>query len=149
MWMMSDGHRGWGRFPTTNSHAINHRASFGEVKYCWSRESLGSWLSLELSLEDEVIWTWTPPPTSTTHCSRDTSCRCSQAFPVFRLSSTFVYYTECKPKNKNRRPGNKANLTHNSSSHPIHIKWGAINRMCIAFLIYSHCLSRFPSIDNK
>ena len=44
--------------------------------------------------------------------TRRHSCdRCSQAFPVFLRSSTSVYYTERKPKNKNRgRPVNEASV---------------------------------------
>ena len=46
-----------------------------------------------------------------------TSCgKCSQAFPVLCRSSTSVYHTEHRPKNKNRgRPGKEAKMIPGSS----------------------------------
>ena len=50
-----------------------------------------------------------PPYVHLASTRRHSHDRCSQAFPVFLRSSTSVYYTERKPKNKKRgRPGNEA-----------------------------------------
>ena len=48
-----------------------------------------------------------PPYVHLASTRRHSLDRCSQAFPIFRYSSTSVYYCERKPKNGGR-PGNKA-----------------------------------------
>ena len=105
-----------GRCSSTNSCAINHRASFLLVESSTVDliERLGSWLSLERSMmKSSTLFECGPLPPYvhllSTRChSHD---RCSQAFPIFRRSSAFVYYTELKPKNTKRgRPGNEASM---------------------------------------
>ena len=97
----------WGADAQLQTRAISHRASFLPVEsstvdlvnvwspgYRWSTR----WWSLVR------LWTWAPPfLLASTRChSRD---RCSQALHAFCRSSTSVYYTERKTKNKKRGGG--------------------------------------------
>ena len=110
---------------------LNDRASFVQMKLSTvdlDDECLGSWLLLERSMMKssmlfersqafpgsilQVIknWSWGRPGNEARSLPllTSTGCHswCSQALPIFRRSSAFVYYTEHKPKNKEcGRPG--------------------------------------------
>ena len=82
-----------------------------QEEYSQFCERLGSCLATECSkmkssklLHVHVVFECGPfPPTSTLHPPDVIHVMCSQAFPNFHSSSTFVYYTEHKPKNKSGR----------------------------------------------
>ena len=133
-WMTSGGHEldVWGALPI-NQFVCNKWVSkilTGEVEYCQSCEPKESWLSLErLMMKSSALFERGPLPpyvhlVSTRHHSRK---RYSQAFPIFLCSSTSVYYTEWKLKNKKRgRPGNKA--TRNVKQ--VMFQWQLQHRLC-------------------
>ena len=103
-----------GQCPTTILCAINRRMSLlpGELKYCWCREHLGSWLSLERSMmKSSALFECGPSPHTSTSCPPN-------VIHVISVPGPFQFYAAlpvpCITLNTNRRtkkrgrPGNEA-----------------------------------------
>ena len=109
-WMTSGGHKVdvGGAVPDYKYRRNKPETEFltCQAEYSWSCERLGFCLVVERSMmKSSTLFQYSsadpsPPHVHLASTRHNLRSRCSQAFPVFHHSSTSMYYTEHKLKNK-------------------------------------------------